>query len=151
MWNVVSFLAIVPILGLFGLWNLTLLKGKVRISTPLILAQLGALAVLVGIAAGGATAIDGLDLDGTTWMTGQAVLVLGGALLGGFAGVAFWAPKLYGRLLPDAVTRLGRHDRVPRRAGGGGDPRHRRGVRPAPRRRRRVRCRVRRHPRGLVR
>ncbi len=106
-WIAVSFLAIVPVLGLFGLWNLTLLKGKVKIGTPLILAQLGALAVLVGVAAGGATAIEDLDLDGTTWMTAQAVLVLAGALLAGLAGVAFWAPKLYGKLLPDAAVRLG--------------------------------------------
>ena len=106
-WVAVSFLAIVPVLGLFGLWNLTLVKGKVKVGTPLILAQLGALAVLIGVAAGGATAIEGLDLDGTTWMTGQAVLVLAGALLAGLAGVAFWAPKLYGKLLPDAPVRLG--------------------------------------------
>ena len=106
-WIVVSFLAIVPVLGLFGLWNLTLATGKVKVSTPLILAQLGALSVLVGVVAGGATAIEGFDLDGTTWMTAQSILVLGGALLAGLGGVAFWAPKLYGKLLPDAVVRLG--------------------------------------------
>ena len=106
-WIVVSFLAIVPVLGLLGLWNLTLATGKVRLGTPLVLAQLGALAILVGIAAGGATAIEGLDLDGTTWMTAQATLVLGGALLAGLGGVAFWAPKLYGKLLPDGAVRLG--------------------------------------------
>ena len=106
-WIAVSFLAIVPVLGLFGLWNLTLATGKVRLGTPLVLAQLGALAILVGIAAGGATAIEGLDLDGTTWMTAQATLVLGGALLAGLGGVAFWAPKLYGKLLPDGAVRLG--------------------------------------------
>jgi cytochrome c oxidase subunit I len=106
-WIAVSFVAIVPVLGLFGLWNLTLAKGKVRLSTPLILAQMGALAILVGVAAGGATAIESLDLDGTTWMTAQATLVLGGALVAGLGGVAFWAPKLYGKLLPDAAVRLG--------------------------------------------
>jgi heme/copper-type cytochrome/quinol oxidase subunit 1 len=106
-WVAVSFLAIVPVLGLFGLWNLTLATGRVKVSTPLILAQLGALAILLGVAAGGATAIDALDLDGTTWMTGQAVLVLGGALIAGLGGVAFWAPKLYGKVLPDAAVRLG--------------------------------------------
>lgn len=106
-WIAVSFLAIVPVLGLFGLWNLTLATGRVKVSTPLILAQLGALAILLGVAAGGATAIDALDLDGTTWMTGQAVLVLGGALIAGLGGVAFWAPKVYGKLLSDAAVRLG--------------------------------------------
>jgi heme/copper-type cytochrome/quinol oxidase subunit 1 len=106
-WIVVAFLAVVPVLGLFGLWNLTLASGKVRLRTPLVLAQLAGLLVLVGIAAGGATAIEDLDLAGTTWMTAQAVAVLGGASLAGLAGVVFWAPKLYGRLLPDGLAGLG--------------------------------------------
>jgi heme/copper-type cytochrome/quinol oxidase subunit 1 len=106
-WIAVSFVALVPVLGLFGLWNLTLATGKLKLSTPLVLAQLGALAVLVGVAAGCATAIDALDLDNTTWMTGQVVLVLGGSLIAALGGVAFWAPKLYGKVLPDAVVRLG--------------------------------------------
>jgi heme/copper-type cytochrome/quinol oxidase subunit 1 len=106
-WIAVSFIAVVPVLGLFGLWNLTLATGKVKLSTPLVLAQLGALAILVGVAAGCATAIDALDLENTTWMTGQVVLVLGGSLVAALGGVAFWAPKLYGKVLPDGVVRLG--------------------------------------------
>ncbi|MGH9261703.1 MAG: cbb3-type cytochrome c oxidase subunit I, partial [Acidimicrobiales bacterium] len=106
-WIVVGFLAIVPVLGLLGLWTGTLAKGKVRLGTPLILTQLAGLLILAGIAAGGATVIEDLDLDNTTWMTAQALLVLGGALLAGLAGVAFWAPKIYGKLLPDGLTRLG--------------------------------------------
>ncbi|HEX5367616.1 MAG TPA: cbb3-type cytochrome c oxidase subunit I [Acidimicrobiales bacterium] len=106
-WVVVSFLAIVAVLGLVGLWNLTLAAGRPRLSTPLVLAQMGTLAIVVGVVAGGATAIDALDLDGTTWMTAQATMVVGGALVAALGGVAFWAPKLYGKLLPDAGTRLG--------------------------------------------
>ena len=30
-----------------------------------------------------------------------------GAAVAALAGVAFWAPKLYGKLLPDALVRLG--------------------------------------------
>lgn len=106
-WIVVGFAAIVPVLGLLGLWSATLGKGKVKLGTPLILAQLSGLLVLIGVAAGGATVIEDLDLDNTTWMTAQADLVLVGAALGGLAGVAFWAPKLYGKVLPDGLTRLG--------------------------------------------
>jgi heme/copper-type cytochrome/quinol oxidase subunit 1 len=53
------------------------------------------------------TPIGDLDLVGTTWMTAQADLVLLGAALAGLAGVAFWAPKIYGKLLPDGLVRLG--------------------------------------------
>jgi heme/copper-type cytochrome/quinol oxidase subunit 1 len=106
-WIAVGFLAVVPILGLHGLWNLTLMTGKVRFGTPLVVSLFAGLLLFLGVAAGAATVIDGLDLDGTTWMTAQAILVLLGATLAGLAGVAFWAPKLYGKLLPDGLTRLG--------------------------------------------
>ena len=43
----------------------------------------GALLILLGVAAGGATSIRDADLDGTTWMTAQANLVLIGALTAG--------------------------------------------------------------------
>ncbi|MDD9369528.1 MAG: cbb3-type cytochrome c oxidase subunit I [Acidimicrobiales bacterium] len=106
-WIVLGFLAIVPVLGLLGLWTSTLFAGKVRLGTPLVLSLLAGLLLVGGFVAGGATVVDALDLDGTTWMTGQATLVLLGSVLAGLAGVAFWAPKLYGKLLPDALTRLG--------------------------------------------
>jgi heme/copper-type cytochrome/quinol oxidase subunit 1 len=106
-WIVASFLAIVPVLGLLLLWTGTLALGRVRLSTPLILAVFAGLLVFLGTAAGAATAIESADLDGTTWMTAQSLLVLLGATVAGLAGVAFWAPKLYGKLLPDAVVRLG--------------------------------------------
>jgi heme/copper-type cytochrome/quinol oxidase subunit 1 len=106
-WQVIGFLAIVPILGLLGLWTLTLMTGKVRLRTPLVLAQLAGLLVFVGVAAGAATVIGDLDLANTTWMTAQAVAVLGGAAVAGLAGVVLWAPKLYGKLLPDRLAGLG--------------------------------------------
>ena len=106
-WVAVGFIAIVPVLGLLGLWTGTLRAGKVKLGTPLVLAQLAGLLILLGVAAGGATVIEGLDLAGTTWMTAQTTLVLTGTVLAALGGVAFWAPKLYGKLLPDALTRLG--------------------------------------------
>jgi heme/copper-type cytochrome/quinol oxidase subunit 1 len=106
-WNIVSYLAVVPVLGLLLLWTATLGRGRVRLGTPLVLAVLAGFLVFLGTAAGVATAVEALDLDGTTWMTAQALLVLVGATLAALAGVAFWAPKLYGKLLPDSLTRLG--------------------------------------------
>ena len=37
-------------------------------------------------------------------MTAQSYAVLIGTLLAGLGGIAFWAPKLYGKLLPEAVV-----------------------------------------------
>jgi heme/copper-type cytochrome/quinol oxidase subunit 1 len=106
-WMAVGILAVLPVLGLLGLWTLTLLLGKVRLGTPLIVAVFSGLLLVAGIGAGVLTPIGDLDLVGTTWMTAQADLVLLGAALAGLAGVAFWAPKIYGKLLPDGLVRLG--------------------------------------------
>ncbi|HEX6165870.1 MAG TPA: cbb3-type cytochrome c oxidase subunit I [Acidimicrobiales bacterium] len=106
-WIAVGFLALVPLLGLVGLWTGTLGAGRVRLGTPLLLAFAAGLLILLGVAAGAATVVEDLELAGTSWMAGQATLVTTGAVLAALAGVAFWAPKLYGKLLGNGATRLG--------------------------------------------
>jgi heme/copper-type cytochrome/quinol oxidase subunit 1 len=106
-WMAVSIVAIVAVLGLFGLWANTLRLGAPRFGAPLVVGLSGALLILGGIAAGGATIVDAADLDGTTWMTAQANLVLIGTLTAAVAGLAYWAPKLYGKLLPEPLIGLG--------------------------------------------
>ena len=105
-WILVSALALVPLLGLFGLWALTLFLGRPRVASLPLLATSGVVLVGVGVAAGIGTVIEDLDLDGTTWVTAQANAVLIGTLVAGLAGVAFWAPKLFGKLLSEALTGL---------------------------------------------
>jgi heme/copper-type cytochrome/quinol oxidase subunit 1 len=106
-WQVAGVVAVLPVLGLLGLWTLTLGLGRPKLGTPLVLAMLSGLLVFLGIAAGIGTVIVAFDLDGTTWMTAQALLVLIGTVVAALAGVDFWAPKLYGKLLPDGLVRLG--------------------------------------------
>jgi heme/copper-type cytochrome/quinol oxidase subunit 1 len=105
-WQTVGVLAVLPVLGLLGLWTATLFKGRIRLATPLILAVFAGGLVLLAIGAGIATVIGDLDLVGTTWMTAQTELVFLGTLLAALAGVTFWAPKLYGKLLSDGLVRL---------------------------------------------
>ncbi|HLM64272.1 MAG TPA: cbb3-type cytochrome c oxidase subunit I [Acidimicrobiales bacterium] len=105
-WVTTGVVAALPVLGLVGLLATTLRKGAPRLGAPLLLGLAGAVLVLAGVAAGVATVIKPLDLDGTTWMTGQANLVLLGAIAAGFAGVAFWSPKLAGKLLPEPLLGL---------------------------------------------
>jgi heme/copper-type cytochrome/quinol oxidase subunit 1 len=106
-WMVVGFLAVLPVLGLLALWTLTLVAGSPRLGTPLVLSLFAGFLVFAGVAAGAATGIDSLGLAGTSWMTAQAEVVLAGALVAALAGLSFWAPKLYGKLLPDSLVRLG--------------------------------------------
>jgi heme/copper-type cytochrome/quinol oxidase subunit 1 len=106
VWVTVSFLALVPVLGLLGLWTATLGLGRPRLRGPLLLALPAGLLVLLGVAGGLGTSVEGLDVAGTTWMTGQANAVLIGTLLAAFAGLTFWAPKLYGKLVPEGAAGL---------------------------------------------
>jgi cytochrome c oxidase subunit I len=107
VWIAVGFLAVVPVLGLLGLWAATLGKGSVRLGTPLILALFAGLLIAGGVVAGAVTVIEDVDVLTTTWASGQEVLVLAGTLVAAAAGLSFWAPKLYGKLLPDGLVRLG--------------------------------------------
>ncbi|HEY8526523.1 MAG TPA: cbb3-type cytochrome c oxidase subunit I [Acidimicrobiales bacterium] len=107
VWIAVSFLVLVPLLGLFGLWTTTLGLGRPRLRGPLVLALPAGLLVLLGVAAGAGTTIEDLAVDGTTWMTAQTNAVLIGTLLAAFAGLVYWAPKLYGKLVPEGLAGLG--------------------------------------------
>jgi heme/copper-type cytochrome/quinol oxidase subunit 1 len=107
VWIAVGFLAVVPVVGLLGLWAATLGKGRPRLGTPLIVALFAGLLIAGGVAAGAVTVIEEVDLVTTTWASGQEVLVLAGTLVAAAAGLTFWAPKLYGKLLPDGPVRLG--------------------------------------------
>src|SRR5262245_3911046 len=107
VWIAVGFLAIVPVVGLLGLWAATLAGGGVRMGTPLILALFAGLLIGGGVAAGAVTVIEEVDVVTTTWASGQELLVVAGALVAAAAGLAFWAPKIYGKLLPDGPVRLG--------------------------------------------
>jgi heme/copper-type cytochrome/quinol oxidase subunit 1 len=107
VWIAVGFLAVVPVVGLLGLWAATLGRGEVRLGTPLILALFAGLLIGGGVVAGAVTVIEEADVLTTTWASGQELLVVAGTLVAAAAGLAFWAPKLYGKLLPDALVRLG--------------------------------------------
>lgn len=105
-WIVVAFVAVLPVLGLLGLWTATLRAGRPRLASPLLFALVAGALLLLGVVAGVGTVIEDLDLAGTTWMTGQMYAVLAATLTAALGGLAFWAPKLYGSLLPEGSTRL---------------------------------------------
>jgi heme/copper-type cytochrome/quinol oxidase subunit 1 len=104
---VVAFLIGLPLLAVLGGVADCARQAKPKLSPPLALAVLSLLLLLAAVAAGAATVIDGLDLLGTTWQGGQLDLVFGAALLGAAAGLAWWAPKLWGRHLPGPAALLG--------------------------------------------
>lgn len=105
-WIAVSIVAVIPVLGLLGLWTGTLFTGRPRLSSPLLCSLIAGALLLGAVAAGVGTVVEDLDLVGTTWQTGQLYLVFFAVLVAGLGGLAYWAPKLYGSTLPDGLVSL---------------------------------------------
>jgi cytochrome c oxidase subunit 1 len=105
---VVTIAAVLPALALLAVLADTLRRGgRPAVASPLLFAMGAVLLLFLGALAGGAAVIDPLDLEGTTWVTGQLHLVLLGAgVLGAFAGLSWWAPKIWGAPLGEWPARV---------------------------------------------
>lgn len=106
-----AFAAVIVPLALLGLLGDTLRAargrsgGRSQASKAALLFAIGALlSLLLGTVAGALAAIDALDLRGTVWQSAIVHLVLfGGATLGLYAALWWWAPKLWGAVLPEGL------------------------------------------------
>ena len=114
-WIVVSVAAIVPLLGLLGLWGATVQRGKVVLGSPLLFGVASLLLALLGVAAGAVQAIKPIEtlvdvgatpLHGTSWTAGATALLFVAAITAAVGGVAYWAPKLLGTRLHEGGARL---------------------------------------------
>jgi heme/copper-type cytochrome/quinol oxidase subunit 1 len=93
----VGLAAVLPALGLLGLLGDTARSGTRTFRAPLVLGLSGVVLLFLGALAGALLVIDPLELQGTVWEAGQVHLVLyGAAVCGAFAGLWWWAPKLWG-------------------------------------------------------
>jgi heme/copper-type cytochrome/quinol oxidase subunit 1 len=96
-----------PVLGLLttlGLSLLTLKNGKPRVAAPLAFALLGVLALLEGAVAHILHGIEDAALLGTIFEAGTYVAITFGTVMIGFAGVAYWGPKLWGRRMSNKAA-----------------------------------------------
>lgn len=114
-WIVVSVAALLPVLGLLGLWGLTVRQGRTTLGSPLLFGLAAALMLLVGVLAGAVQAIEpietlvdgeGTPLYGTTWSTSVASYVVLATVIALFGGIAYWAPKLVGRRVAEGTARI---------------------------------------------
>jgi heme/copper-type cytochrome/quinol oxidase subunit 1 len=114
-WVAVSIIVLVPLLGLFGLWALTVRQGRVALASPLLFAGAAAVMLLVGVLAGAVQAVEpiktlvdgeGTSLYGTTWSTSVASYVVLAAAIALMGGVVYWAPKLVGRSFAEGGARI---------------------------------------------
>lgn len=97
-----------PLLGLvvvMGLGALTARAGgRPRVTAAFVLSFLGLGMILVGVAGNLLLAITDLELLGTSFEEGATLYVVYGATMAVMGGVAFWAPKLWGRTLSEKAV-----------------------------------------------
>jgi cytochrome o ubiquinol oxidase subunit 1 len=100
-----------PLLGLLivlGLGGLTARNGAANgrpgITAAFVFSFLGLGMILVGVLGYALLGLDDLELVGTTVEEGAVVYVVYGAVMAVMGGVAFWAPKLWGRTLPEKLV-----------------------------------------------
>lgn len=114
-WVAVSLAIVVPVLGLLGLWALTMRRGSLSLASPLLYAAAAGLMLLVGVLAGAVQSIepiktlvdgDGTSLYGTTWSTSVASYVVLATAIAMLGGAVYWSPKLIGRTMKEAPARV---------------------------------------------
>jgi heme/copper-type cytochrome/quinol oxidase subunit 1 len=114
-WVAVTIVALLPVLALAGLWALTVARGRVKLGSPLVLAVVALLLLLLGLVAGAVQAIepietlvdgDGANLHGTAWSTGVTALVLLATVAAMVGAVVYWSPKLLGTTFSEGGARL---------------------------------------------
>ena len=100
-WALFMLLPILGVLVTLAGSAMVAMGSKPRINPPFVLALLGVLMVLAGMVGGAIYPISDLGLIGTVFEEGATVAVIYGALLSALGGIAYWAPKWWGRQLPD--------------------------------------------------
>ena len=103
-----AFFTLLPILGVLVVMMVGALAAKPagdrrrpRITAPFVFAFLGLAMVFTGMLGGALVPIVDLGLQGTVFEEGALVYIVYGGVLAGLGAVAYWLPKLSGRLLPD--------------------------------------------------
>jgi heme/copper-type cytochrome/quinol oxidase subunit 1 len=100
-----SFLVLLPLLGLAGLLADTIRRGSVQLLGSLLWGIAALLMLLTGAANGALVSIEPLDLTATTAQSAQIHYVLLAAVLGLFAGLAHWAPRVLGGVLSEVPSK----------------------------------------------
>jgi heme/copper-type cytochrome/quinol oxidase subunit 1 len=111
-WIAMSFLVLLPVLVLVGLWLDTARSGRPAPASPLLYGAAAVLMLLAGLFAGAVQAIEPLEvIDGdvplfnTTMTTAVAHYVVLAATIALLGAVVFWSAKITGRALAEGIQR----------------------------------------------
>ena len=108
VWAAMGVLIILPVLAILGGWGALLKGGKPTLRSPLPLALVSVVLVLLAVLAGALGALTPLQLRETPYVAvGQLALIIAAAVTSGTAGVIHWAARLGGRRAPEPLGLLG--------------------------------------------
>jgi heme/copper-type cytochrome/quinol oxidase subunit 1 len=106
-----AFFTLLPLLGVLIVMSVGALAARPtgkptmpHITAPFVFSFLGLCLVLAGMLGGALIPIVDLQLQGTVFEEGSLVAVVYGSVLAGLGGLAYWTPKLTGRLIPDKAA-----------------------------------------------
>lgn len=99
-----SFAILIPLIGVVGGVADVVRRGRFRATGTFMAAGAALDLLLIAAILGAIASIESLDLLGTTWQTAQSELVWVAAVVGGFAALAWWSPKIWGRPVPRGYT-----------------------------------------------
>jgi hypothetical protein len=102
LFQAVSVAAVLPVLIVLGVVALTLVTGSPKVSAPLVGAVTSLLLLMAGTAISALVGIEPLHLVGTAAEQAQTDAMLLAALVASVGALTYWAPKLWGRMLPEA-------------------------------------------------
>ena len=106
-WQAMGLLQVLPVLMLLAGVGAALKAGRPRALGALGLSIVSLLLLLLAVIAGALIVFTPLQLRATSaFSTGQAVLVLAAAFAAAIAGLAYWAPKMTGRMPADGLAKL---------------------------------------------
>jgi cytochrome c oxidase subunit 1 len=97
---------VVPVLLLFGGWADTLRRGRLRLSSAFLLAEVSLLVLLGAAAAAAAYAIEPLNLTNTQWGAGVMKLALSSGIVGIAAALFYWGGKVWGHRVAEPLGKL---------------------------------------------
>ena len=98
---------LLPVLGAFvvlAIGGLALSSGRPRITAPFLFGFFGAGLVFVGIFANAVYQIGDARVTGTVFEEASWLYVAYGSVLSGLGAIAYWGPKLTGRIMPMKQT-----------------------------------------------
>ncbi len=103
-WAIFNLLPILGAMTVLGASMFLLVTRRPRIIAPFVPALLSVVAVIVGMHGHALSTISSTNVATTVFEEAEFIFVMYGGLIAVMAGVSYWGPKLWGRLMPTSAV-----------------------------------------------